>query len=420
MRAPWSSRDLGAVAFLLAAYAAAVTAMSTDLDPTQWGALDAELYHLPQIDWFIEWGLHWSYPAWAATGPGFHWLMAALARMTGSPALDQGSWQSLAAPAALIGVSLLFLYAALRASGAGPGRALVIAVPVVSSSYFWTPALHPVSESLSTAGFFAMAWALAARPGRPLGFGLAAAVATLARQSFLSAAGAFTLMELVESWPRCFTWRVAGRVALSLGPSLLAAAVLVTVWGGLTPPEWRAEHVGLSPGPVLHAVMLTGLFGWLFLRPEDFSPDRPGRGRELAVIAATAFLLWVLVPVDGGTRPNSVVWKLAAELPALEGRPFVTLPLLALGLVVLMAYWRRGWRDGFRLSPELALFGCYFLAQAAQPFSWQRYAEVPVLLLLCLGMARLRQSAPRFDAAMLAVFAGYFALTVWRMTAWLP
>jgi hypothetical protein len=56
------------------------------------------------------------------------------------------------------------------------------------------------------------------------------------------------------------------------------------------------------------------------------------------------------------------------------------------------------------------------VAQAAQLFSWQRYAEIPVLLLLCLGMARLRQPSPRLDVLMLAVFAGYFALTVWRMT----
>jgi len=414
MRVPWSKRDVGAVLGLLGAYAVVVVAMSAHLDPTQWGALDAEVFHLPQINWFLEWGLHWSYPAWAATGPGFHWLMAAFARATGAEALDQASWQSAVGPAVLTGLALLFFYAALRASGAAPRRALVIGFPLVASSYFWTPALHPVSECLSMAGFFAMAWALPAR--RPLGFGVAAAASTLARQSFLSAAGAFGLMAVVEAWPRIFTWRMVGYAVLTLAPSLLVVAVLVAHWGGLTPPEWQAEHVGFSLGPVLHGLMLLGVFGWLFLRAEDLGGAPRARAWEGVVVAGVALALWLLIPEDGGDRANSIVWKAAAFLPAVHGRPLLTLPLLGLGLGVAVAYWRRGWRDGFRLSPELALFACYFVAQAAQPFSWQRYAEIPVLLLLCLGMARLRQPSQRLDVVMLAAFAGYFALTVWRMT----
>jgi hypothetical protein len=414
MRKSGSDRDMFTVPGLLAAYAAAVALMSLKLDPTQWGALDAEVFHLPQINWFIEWGIQWDYPAWSASGPGFHWAMAALARATGAEALDQASWQSTLGPAVLTGMALLFFYAALRTSGASPLRALVIGFPLISSSYFWTPALHPVSECLSTAGFFAMAWALAAR--RPLGFGLAAAAATIARQNFLSAAGAFGLMAVVEQWPRIFTWRMVGLAALTIAPSVLLLAGLVVQWGGLTPPEWQEMHVGLSVAPVLHGLMLLGVFGWLFLRLEDVAGDPRARARELAVIVAVALVLWLLFPEDGGERPYSVVWKAAAFLPSLHGRPLLTLPLLALGMAVAFAYWRRGMRDGFRLSPELALFACYFAGQAAQPFGWQRYAEIPVLLLLCLGMARLRQKAALEDAVMLAAFAGYFALTVWRMT----
>ena len=416
MKASWSNRDLYTVLGLLVAYAAAVVGMSSDLDPTQWGALDAELFHLPQINWFIEWGVQWDYPAWSATGPGFHWVMATLARLTGAEALDQASWQVVVGPAFLTAIALLFLYAALRASGASPMRTLVIGFPLVSSSYFWTPALHPVSECLSMLGLFAMAYTLATRPRQPLAFGLAAATSTIARQNFLSAAGAFGLMDIVTEWPLIFTWRMVGHAVLTLGPSLLVIAALVAHWGGLTPPEWREMHAGFSLGPVLHGLMLLGVFGWLFLRQEDLAGDPRARGGEVAVIAAAALALWLLVPEDGGSRPNSVVWKAAAFLPAISGRPLLTLPLLILGMVVVLAYWRRGWRDGFRLSPELSLFACYFASQAAQRFSWQRYAEVPVLLLLCLGMARLRQKNRRQDALMLVAFTGYFALTVWRMT----
>lgn len=414
MRVSGANRDIWAVSGLLAAYAAAVAVMSSNLDPTQWGALDAEVFHLPQINWFIEWGIQWDYPAWSASGPGFHWVMAAFARLTGAEALDRASWQSVAGPSILTAVALLFLYAALRSSGASPLRALVIGFPLVSSSYFWTPALHPVSECLSMAGFFAMACALAAR--RPLAFGFAAATATIARQNFLSAAGAFGLMAAVGQWPRIFTWRMVGLIALTLGPSLLVAAGLVAQWGGLTPPEWQDVHIGFSAGPVLHGVMLLGVFGWLFLRREDLAGDPRARAREAAMIAALALILWLLVPEDGGDRPNSVVWKAAAFLPSFHGRPLLTLPLLALGMAVASAYWRRGMRDGLRLSPELALFACYFVAQAAQRFSWQRYAEIPVLLLLCLGMARLREKSTLQDAIMVAAFACYFVMTAWRMT----
>lgn len=416
MRISWLNRDIYVVPVLLFAYTAAVAALSSNLDPGQWGALDAELYHLPQINWFIEWGVQWDYPAWSASGPGFHWLMAIFAQLTGAEALDQSSWQSTCGPAFLTAIALVFFYAALRSTGASPLRTLVIGFPLVSSSYFWTPALHPVSECLSMLGFFAMAYSLAAFPRQPIAFGVAAATSTIARQSFLSAAGAFGLIAVVEQWPRIFTWRMFGQAVLTLGPPLLVAAVLVIHWGGLTPPEWKETHTGFSLGPVLHGLALLGLFGWLFLREEDLAGDLRARVREVIIIAAVSLMLWLFVPEDGGSRPYSVVWSAAAFLPTIYGRPLLTLPLLTLGMVVVFAYWRRGWRDGFRLSPELSLFACYFAAQAAQKFSWQRYAEIPALLLLCLGMARLQHKSLRHDALMLIAFTGYFVLTIWRMT----
>ncbi|MEP9374143.1 hypothetical protein [Mesorhizobium sp. KR1-2] len=416
MRTFWLNRDRYVVPALLVAYAALVAGLSSDLNPRQWGALDAELYHLPQVNWFIEWGVQWTYPAWSATGPGFHWLMAILAQLTGAEALDQSSWQSTCGPAFLAAIALLFFYGALRSSGASALRTLVIGCPLVSSSYFWTPALHPVTESLSMLGLFAMAYSLAVSPRKPIAFGLAAAASTIARQSFLSAAGAFGLMDVIQHWPRIFTWRMVGQGLLTLGPSLLVASALVLHWGGLAPPEWQEMHTGFSLGPLLHGMALLGAFGWLFLRKEDLAGDIRARAREILIIGAIALILWLLVPESGGPRPYSVVWRAAEHLPTIYGRPLLTLPCLSLGMVVAFAYWRRGWRDGYGLSPELSLFACYFAAQAAQKFSWQRYAEIPVLLLLCLGMARLRQNSPRHDALMLIAFMGYFGLTIWHLT----
>ncbi|TNM63598.1 hypothetical protein [Aliirhizobium smilacinae] len=416
MKTSLLNRDIYACSALLFGYSAVVALMSLDLNPRQWGVLDAELYHLPQINWFMEWGIQLNYPAWSATGPGFHWLMAAFAQLTGAEALDRSSWQCLYGPAFLTATALLFFYAALRSSGASPLRTLAFGFPLISSTYFWTPALYPVTECLSMLGLFAMAYALAASPRQPLTFGIAAAASTIARQSFLSTAGAFALMTVSEQWPRIFTWRVVGPAILTLGPSLVVATALILQWGGLTPPEWKEMHAGFSPGPVLHGLALLGIFGWLFLRREDFADDVSTLARNIAVIVAFSLALWFALPEDGGTRPHSVVWKVAASLPAFYGRPLLTLPLLTMGVIIVFAYWRRGWRDGYRLSPELSLFACYFAAQAAQKFSFQRYAEIPVLLLLCLGMARLKNKHPRHDAFMIMAFAGYFALTIWRMT----
>ena len=415
MRLSRLNRDIYACPALLFCYSILVAVMSSDLNPRHWGALDAELYHLPQINWFIEWGIHLNYPAWSASGPGFHWLMAVIARLAGSEALDRSSWQSIGVPAVLTATALLFFYAALRSTGAAPLRSLAFGLPLVSSTYFWTPALYPVSECLSTLGLFAMAYSLAARPRHPLTFGIAAAASTIARQSFLSAAGAFVLMGVIEQWPRIFTWRMVGQAVMTLGPALVIAAALVLQWGGLTPPEWKEMHAGFSPGPVLHGLSLLGIFGWLFLRKEDLPGNARVVARDVAAIALFSLALWLSFPEDGGPRPYSVVWKAATFMPAIHGRPLLTLPLLAMGMVVVLAYWRRGWWDGYRLSPELSLFACYFAAQAAQKFSFQRYAEVPVLLLLCVGMARLKTKHPRQDAFMLLAFMAYLALTIWRM-----
>ena len=414
--------DLLCLGALLLAYVAILMVLSANLVWPYWAQNDADQYHLPQVQWFREHGLTFDYASSTATTPAFHWLMASLADATGAPQpLARADLLARIVPGVLTAVTLGVLYAAMRSLGASAGRSALLIAPFFSSSYVWAAAAYPVTEGLAQIGYAAMALAMARPAPSAAAFGFGALVATATRQLFWPAAAAYPLMLLLQAGRDVFRPANLVRIALACGPATLILAVFVAIWGGLSPPEFshhRAEQT-INIGAAVHGVMILGVFGLVFLRLEDFA-DRRRVAIEIAVCVVLAGLIWLSLPLasspqEAGGRVYSVVWVLSDHSPMLLDRPVSSLGLVFGGLFMMAVAWRRARKAG-EIPGELLLYGCYALAQAGQFLSLQRYVEPAALLFLAMSLARLRRPAPVGDALLALAFAGWFAVSMGRLT----
>ena len=416
-----SRTDVLVLAALLIAFFGVAVALGAYAGFDNWARRDADDFHLHQVQWFRENGFALVYPSTSATTPGFHWLLAGLAELTGAPEpLARTDALARIVPAVLTGVVLVLLYATMRSMGAGPGKSALLVAPFFASSYVWASAVFPVTESLAQVGLALMALALA-RPQPAAGlFGAGALVATAARQTFWPATAALPFLLLQTDIRGAFRPATIGRMALAAAPATVFLAVFVVIWGGLSPPEFAHHRAAglINPTPFVHAIMILGVFGLFFLRLSDFS-DRTRVGIEIAVCAALALVVWLVLPLTPGGEADgrffSIVWTLAEHAPMLAGRPLTALGLLFGGFFMMAVAWRRARATG-AFPGELLLYLCIALAQAGQALSWQRYVEPAALLFLAMSLARLPRPAPFGDVVLGTVFAGWFALSMARLT----
>lgn len=406
---------------LLIAFAGVAVVLGGHVGMDNWARNDADDFHLHQVAWFRENGLALIYPSTSATTPGFHWLLAGVAELTGAPEpLARTDLVARAVPGLLTGVVLALLYAAMRALGAAPGRSALLIMPFFASSYVWASAVFPVTESLAQVGLALMALSLA-RPAPAAGlFGAGALIATAARQTFWPATAALPFALLLAAPKQALSTVNIARIFTAAAPATAFLAVFVVLWGGLSPPEFAHHRASglINATPLVHAVMILGVFGIPFLRLSDFA-DRPRVALEIAACAAVALAIWLVLPLTPGGEADgrffSVVWTLAEHSPHIAGRPLTALGLLFGGAFMLAVAWRRARTQG-AIPGELLLYACIALAQAGQALSWQRYVEPAALLFLAMSLARVKGRAPVGDAVLGLAFAGWFALSMARLT----
>lgn len=421
MTRPTPRADVLTLLVLLVAFAGVAVVLGANVGLDNWARNDADDFHLHQVQWFREHGLSFIYPSTSATTPGFHWLLAGLADLTGAPEpLARTDALARIVPGVLGATTLALLYMTMRALGAPPGRAALLIAPFFASSYVWASAVFPVTESLAQVGLAAMALALA-RPVPSAGlFGAGALVATAARQTFWPATAALPFLLLLSAPREAFRPGTIGRMALAAVPATAFLAVFVVIWGGLSPPEFAHHRAAglINPTPLVHAIMMLGVFGVFFLRLSDFA-DRTRVGVEIAACAALALAIWLALPLTPGGEADgrffSIVWTLAELSPTVTGRPLTALGLIFGGFFMIAVTWRRA-RAAGAIPGELLLFACIALAQAGQHLSWQRYVEPAAFLFLAMSLARVRTRAPVGDALLALFCAGWFALSMARLT----
>lgn len=388
-------------------------------DAGTWG-WDQTQYHLPTIEEFAG-----QLPApdlvnyKSATSPGWHLLLALFMKagvgVTGLRCI-----------AALAGILLLLVATHTAARWVAPRSAALLLLPLALTPYAvggsaWVttdvPALACVALTLaaitagltttragrdtgrSTAGQGTLKPHTPARIWLWLG-ALAAAAGVAIRQPTAWLAVPIALRALMER-------RWLGLTALIWPVGMLG--VLVWAWGGLMPPAYRSLHgAGANPAAIALMLALAACWGAPLAMALTLAHGKRGAGQTgagdlsvppsawwtrtwlLAALAAAAALLYTAAiptsattPDDGG-RCFGPLWELVRRMPAPGERSLVMLLLAPIGGAALTLLWRfAAWRGNTRAATILLVsLGMAAAANAANSQAWERYADLPLLLLL--------------------------------------
>jgi hypothetical protein len=326
----------------------------------------------------------------AATGPGYHVALAAVARAV-SP--DE---RVLRLAGSLFALLLLAVAWRTAARVAGDARAARLVLPLLGSTYYLGAAIWLTTDDAALA-FAALAaggpLTLPPTAGRVARWGLWGACAVLVRQVHVwtavpAALAAFRLR------PR--SARASAAAAAVLAPAVVLA-FLVSRWGGLVPPGFAEFHAGGNAAAVLLALALCGAYGPFFLPAAGVSlraavrPDRAG-----AAAAAAGVAIAVLLPssydMDAG-RWGGPLWKVLGRTAVVADRSLPVALLAVAGAVALARLGGAAIAAGrCREALVLASAGAAWIAaQSMNAQAFQRYLEPPVLI----GLAWLAALAPR-------------------------
>lgn len=232
---------------------------------------------------------------------------------------------------------------------------------------------------------------------------------------------------------RSVTNRAVILTVLATAPAFATVGSFVLVWGGLTPPKFRASTnpdaisgavdattvTGASPATAVLVLALVGLFG-LFFAGYWLScslSHTPGtKGRIQALIdtlrggALGGLIAGVLAAIPATTWQSpsrkGALWEITRKFEGDSILAGITLPRLVIadhvnlimwllavvGGVVLGICWRAAdARERWVLAAGLIAFTA---ANCAQALSWQRYLEPMVLLWWALAISALRWHGP--------------------------
>jgi hypothetical protein len=377
-------------------------------------AFDTKLYHLPAIERFrAQWPAIDPWDYLSATTPGYHVLMASLAKVFGAAdLLYQLATLSISAGLVWVVASMACADRQEPRSAADGPAGCAPALPFVCSMYVLLASVYALPDNAGWLGVAGML-ALALRADRHRAWWLALGGVVLVWT---------VLMRQIHAWSAGLLWvaawtslpgdhdagasakglvigragersRRAALAVVATLPGLVLLALFVRYWGGLVPPrfqEWyppRPPTAALtSPAPVFFLTTL-GAYGVFFFGYWWEGLRRLWRRRRgtLAGVAALAVAL-ALVPAttfdyDAGRRTG--LWELVPRFPVLLGRTSVVMlgGSLAGGLVLASLLVLQPARRGLVVLAGVAGF-C--LAQSFSKETWQRYNDPMVLMVLAV------------------------------------
>ena len=380
-----------------------------DTGPT---ASDQRGFHLPTIRQFAGQWPHADlsdYPS--ATTPGYHLLMAALARGAGDA--EVGPWT-----VRLLQTATALLTAGMLATACwGLGRLagtdddppagwapFAPCLPFACSQYVFPAGVWLVPHNLAW-------WCV-------LGILLLAIRRRVDRRTFVVGAvllGSLAFVRQIHVWAAApllaAAWlggerpgdRVAaapwararlGRIVCMLAatlPAVLALAYFYRLWGGLTPPgePWaKSAFSPTVPAVVLSLFGIYGLFfsGYLLAAPPPW-PAKGARWIAGGLLIGAAVGLMPQSTFDPQAGRWSGIWNIVRHLPAPFGRSPLIVLLSTLGGGVL-ALWLRALPQRSRWIMVAAIAGIT-AAHCVVGQSWQRYYEPFVLLTLAIMAAEV-------------------------------
>lgn len=362
---------------------------------------DQDLFHLQVVRKFEA-----GWPAidianyGTATGPAYHYVLATLAQITGSEVA------ALRPFSVLFGVGLLVAVAGWCATIVPPRVAALLTMPFATSLYVLGGSLHLVTDNFG--------WLFVVLALGPLVLGARSALGGLSsggcsllavavRQNFIWTIGPLLLSGLLASplgrllpsgWredPECSaSWRPFLIACLAAVPALVLLGVFISVWGGLVPQRFQNLHAREAAWCAFgYGLALVGLYGPFFLLVVRRPMELLHRHRGLILLFAVGGVVFALLgpsrPDFAAGRHGGLVWALAGAGPVLAERSLVLVLLALVGSVVLGLLFTAALRNRGAASGLVLL--CAWLASISTQFVntqvFQRYYEVPTLLVLC-------------------------------------
>lgn len=371
------------------------------------GGNDQQSFHLPSVTQIRDEFPHINIVDLnTATGPLYHLVVAAI---SGPLGFGEAGTQIVGALFAALLAALAVWHA--RNVPTAYWRALAVA-PLLLSAYFWQSALWMLTDDaailFTMAALIMMERDLTVRRQVAIGVLIAAAIAT--RQTFV-----WTLVPAVLACLHCLhgqPWSTKFRaLARMTVPGVAVLAVLVALWGGLTPPAMRGFNASGAAQSWI-SVAFTFAVAAVFAVPVLLATMRTGVIRDHARIAATVGVVVSLPAVvcpsaatsfPDDSRRGGVVWSVVAEFPDLAGRAPILVALAFIGgFACTIVYFLLDRRTAIILSSSLLA-----LAVATTPASqmYQKYVELPIEMIAVLAIValfiggRLRHSWPLLGLA---------------------
>jgi len=354
----------------------------------------------------------------SATTPGYHVLLALVWRYVAASGMALQLAGS-AISALLIG---LFAYAAaVGGTACDPAggervrppwwRGVLLTLPLLASMYVFFPGVWLLPDNLGwllVLGVALVAWCLTnGRGSRAANLAIGAALLlalVLVRQSHLWAAVLLWLGAWIGAAPlgdgglAAMTSRTGARgralglALLATLPAVVAFAVFIWMWRGLTPPSFVRQYGSVinlaTPAFVLALLGLVSCFFAGYIAPAAW---RLARERPVGLLLAMALAALVAVLPEttyAVEQRSSGLWNLVKIGPLIAGHTSVVLLVLApAGAWALWAWF-------VALGPAarwlfLGAIVAFTAAQTTNPLCWQRYIEPLLLMMMGLGAATI-------------------------------
>lgn len=386
------------------------------------GGVDQQYFHLPSVMYLRE-----KFPNIdivnmpTATGPLYHLLVSVV---SGPLHLGTGGTQIVGSlfAAALAAVAVWYV----RKISTVSGQLLAVA-PLLLSPYFWQSALWMLTDDAAILfAFAALIAMLSGTTGRHQlisGLLIACAIATRQTYVWLLAPAVVNLMYVLRNYSASVRIWAVGRVA---APGMMVLAILVSLWGGLTPPS---THQFNASSYSFTSISYTFAVAAIFLTPILLATLGKSEIRERIPTAFTVGLLAAVPAIvfsSGATnqpdesRRGGFVWSVVAIFPDVADRSLLLIVLAFIGGFV-------GTIVCFTLTRQIALLLATSLVSvaivtAAGSQLYQKYIELPVAVLVLIALVylfrvgRIIRTWPLLLLALfqLAMTASIVILPIWR------